>query len=172
MRIPALIAILLASVVALADGHGGDRAAINDVLDDFHDAAAKGDKDRYLGHLTEDAVFMGTDEWERWPKNPDFTEYVGGRFQNGSGWNYVPEDRVLRVASSADVAWFDEVVVSATNGRFRGTGVLTKVGGEWKIAHYAMSFLVFNENWEEVIELTKRTRQMKEDRARFEEPVQ
>ena len=29
--------------------------------------------------------------------------------------------------------------------------------GEWKIAHYAMSFLVDNDDWEEVIRITKRT---------------
>lgn len=173
MKILAALATgLLFAAAALADGHGGDRVAIGSVLDDFHDAAASGDKDRYLGHLTDDAVFMGTDEWERWPKNPDFTEYVGRRFQNGSGWNYVPEDRVVQIAASSDVAWFDEVVVSATNGRFRGTGVLRKEGGQWKIAHYAMSFLIFNENWEEVIELTKRTKEIKESAAEHGVPVQ
>ena len=40
---------------------------IDAVLDDFHDAAAHGDKARFLGHMTDDAVFMGTDESERWP---------------------------------------------------------------------------------------------------------
>ncbi len=135
--------------------------SINRVLDDFHDAAAHGDKGRYLGHMTDDAVFMGTDEWERWPRNPDFTNYVGGRFKDGAGWNYKSVDRKVTVSESSDVAWFDEVVFSATNGRFRGTGVLTKQGGNWKIAHYAMSFLILNENWEEVIELTRKTKTMK-----------
>ncbi|MBT6210714.1 MAG: SnoaL-like domain-containing protein, partial [Woeseia sp.] len=41
--------------------------------------------------------------------------------------------------------------------RFRGTGVLIQIDGRWKIAHYAMSFLVFNENWEEVVKLSKQT---------------
>ena len=35
--------------------------------------------------------------------------------------------------------------------------MLVKADGEWKIAHYAMSFLVFNENWQDVIELSKKT---------------
>ena len=130
---------------------------IGKVLDDFHDAAAHGDKDRYLGHLSEDAVFMGTDEWERWPKNPDFIDYVDSRFENGRGWNYKSVERKIRVSESADVAWFDEVVFSETNGRFRGTGVLTMRDGSWMISHYAMSFLILNENWNEVIELTRKT---------------
>lgn len=157
-----LTTIFLAAVCAasLADHHEPERAAIDTVLDDFHSAAASADADRYLGHLTDDAVFMGTDEWERWPKQPDFTDYVAMRFAAG-GWSYRSVERHVQIAG--DVAWFDEVVYSETNGRFRGTGVLRKDGDAWKIAHYAMSFLVFNENWQEVVELTRRTRDEKED---------
>ena len=153
-KLIALVAIIFC-VSAFADHH--EEQAIGEVLDDFHAAAAAGDKDRYLGHMTDDGVFMGTDEWERWPKNPEFTEYVGGRFQNGTGWSYKSVEREIMLAESEDIAWFDEVVYSESNGRFRGTGVVVKSDGQWKIAHYAMSFLVFNENWEEVIELSKKT---------------
>jgi ketosteroid isomerase-like protein len=154
--------ILFLFICGLAVAAHHEDQAIGQVLDDFHDAAAHGDKDRYLGHMTEDAVFMGTDEWERWPKHPDFVDYVNGRFRDGTGWNYRSVDRQISVADAGDVAWFDEVVYSETNGRFRGTGVLVKQDGSWKIAHYAMSFLVFNENWEDVVELTRKTRAEKE----------
>ena len=153
-----LILTLLLSAIAVGDNAESDLDAIGRVIDDFHDAAAHGDKARYLGHLTEDAVFMGTDEWERWPKHPDFSDYVDSRFENGSGWNYASVERTIRIADAADIAWFDEVLFSAQNGRFRGTGVLTLQDGNWKIAHYAMSFLILNENWDEVIELTRKTR--------------
>jgi ketosteroid isomerase-like protein len=156
-----LILPLLLCLSGVANSSDVDE--IGEVLDDFHDAAAHGDKDRYLGHLSEDAVFMGTDEWERWPKYPDFTDYVDGRFENGRGWNYKSVERKIRVSDSADVAWFDEVVFSETNGRFRGTGVLTMQNGQWKISHYAMSFLILNENWEEVIELTRKTKDQLEN---------
>ena len=155
-----LFLALLLPIVATAENNEAD--AIGAVIDDFHDAAAHGDNDRYLGHLTEDAVFMGTDEWERWPKNPDFNEYVGSRFKDSMGWNYRSVARKIRVADSADIAWFDEVVYSDVNGRFRGTGVLLLNSGTWQIAHYAMSFLVLNENWDEVIELTRKTTALKE----------
>ena len=152
---------MLVMTVFLFTASAADEAdiagAIAAVIDDFHDAAAHGDKQRYLDHLTEDAVFQGTDEWERWPKNPDFTDYVDSRFENGRGWSYRPVERSIRLEESAGVAWFDEVIFSERNGRFRGTGVLVRRDGKWKIAHYAMSFLVFNENWEDVIELTKKT---------------
>ena len=152
---------LLLCAMAAADTTDATVEAIGRIIDDFHDAAAHGDKARYLGHLSEDAVFMGTDEWERWPKHPDFVAYVDNRFQDGSGWTYRSVARTIRVSDSADFAWFDEVLFSEQNGRFRGTGVLTLQDDEWKISHYAMSFLVLNENWEEVIDLTRKTRNRK-----------
>ena len=158
IRMLLILAVMLPAT-SLADHHHADAVAA--VIDDFHDAAAHGDKDRYLGHMTDDAVFMGTDEWERWPKEPAFRDYVDSRFKDGSGWNYRSVERKIRIADSGNVAWFDEVVFSEQNGRFRGTGVLTLQDGHWKIAHYAMSFLIFNENWPDVIELTRKTAEEK-----------
>lgn len=157
-----LFLVLLSPVITTAADSGTEMVAIGEVIDGFHDAAAHGDKARYLGHMTDDGVFLGTDEWERWPMQPDFIDYVGSRFKDGAGWNYRSVERQIRLADSGDTAWFDEVVFSAQNGRFRGTGVLSKQDGEWKIAHYAMSFLILNENWPEVIELTKKTIALKE----------
>ena len=156
-----LFLMLLLPMLAAAENTGPDVAAVANVIDDFHDAAAHGDKERYLGHLTEHAVFMGTDEWERWPKHPDFIEYVDGRFKDGVGWNYKSVERTIRFGERPDIAWFDEVLYSETHGRFRGTGVLTRQSGQWQLEHYAMSFLILNENWEEVVELTKTTQTLK-----------
>ncbi|MBL4603632.1 MAG: nuclear transport factor 2 family protein [Emcibacteraceae bacterium] len=130
---------------AIAQSFPDDEKAIIAVLDDFHDAAAKADKERYLGHFTDDGVFLGTDEWERWPLHPEFTEYVGGRFANG-GWSYHSEEKNINFSKDGSLAWFDETSISNSNGgRFRGSGVLEKVDGNWKIAHYVLSFLVYNE---------------------------
>lgn len=157
-----ILGLMFTPGLAASGQSSTDVAEIERVLDDFHDAAAHGDNERYLGHLTDDAVFMGTDEWERWPKHPDFVDYVGSRFHDGRGWSYRSVDRHVNIADAGDIAWFDEVIYSPSSGRFRGTGVLVHQGDTWKIAHYAMSFLVFNEDWEKVIELTKKTRAQKE----------
>jgi hypothetical protein len=149
--------MLLAPEFASAQQIDAIVEAVNRVLDDFHDAAAHGDKTRYLSHMTEDAVFMGTDARERWPKHPEFSGYVDARFRDGRGWEYRPLERHVQANVLPNVAWFDEIVFSETNGQFRGTGVLVFERGEWKIAHYAMSFLVDNDDWEEVIRITKRT---------------
>lgn len=160
---PLLLLAILLPTFACADNHESERVAIGAVIDDFHDAAKRGDKDRYLGHMTENSVFMGTDEWERWPKIPEFTDYVDMRFKDGKGWDYRSVERIIQLAESGDIAWFDEVTFSEKSGRFRGTGVVVREEGAWKIAHYAMSFLVLNENWDEVIELTRKTRETRND---------
>jgi len=152
-----LVALVALTLGAVASAEHHEEQSIGELIDSFHAAAAAADMDRYLAYMTDDAVFMGTDEWERWPKHPDFTEYVAGRFEGGTGWTYRSVERKIMLADSGDIAWFDEVIFSETNGRFRGTGVVVKDGDEWKIAHYAMSFLIFNEIWDDVIELTKRT---------------
>ena len=159
---PILFLALLIPLMVVAQETQPELEAVAEVIDDFHDAAAHGDRERYLGHLTDDAVYLGTDEWERWPKYPDFDEYVSARFKDGSGWNYKSVDRIIRLSDSQDVAWFDEVLFSETSGRIRGTGVLTRQFGQWKLEHYAMSFLIYNENWDEVIELTRKTKVLKE----------
>lgn len=140
-----LLSFGLTALPALSQEFPEDEQAIMAVLDDFHDAAAKADKDRYLGHFTEDGVFLGTDEWERWPLHPDFTDYVSMRFENG-GWSYHSQKKNINFSSDGTVAWFDETSISNRNGgRFRGSGVLEKVNGTWKVAHYVLSFLVYNE---------------------------
>jgi hypothetical protein len=163
MKLPVLLLLtLLVPLVSVAEDTTPNIDAVGKVIDDFHDAAAHGDKARYFGHMTDDAVYLGTDEWERWPKYPVFSDYVDGRFKDGTGWTYQSVERTVAFNEREDVAWFDEVLFSETNGRIRGTGVLTLSSGQWKIEHYAMSFLIFNENWDEVIELTKKTRELKE----------
>lgn len=158
MNIRHCLSLLLLLLSASARAEETAAAAAGATLDAFHAAADRGDKAAYLDLMTDDGVFLGTDEWERWPKRPEFTAYVDRRFKNGSGWSYRSVDRNLDFTPDGNVAWFDEVVYSETNGRFRGTGVLLKQNGQWKIAHYAMSFLILNENWEEVVALTRRTK--------------
>ena len=96
-----LFLTLLLPLMALGGNTGPDFEAVGKVIDDFHDAAAHGDKQRYFGHLTNDAVYLGTDEWERWPKHPDFDDYVDGRFKDGSGWTYKSRERECSVRSSS-----------------------------------------------------------------------
>ncbi|PCI34279.1 MAG: hypothetical protein COB54_00350 [Alphaproteobacteria bacterium] len=160
-KITSLAIILFCLVWAptlAADNNGSktaDTAAINSLMEGFHDAAAQADKERYLGYFTTDGVFMGTDDWERWPMEPDFKEYVAGRFKGGTGWTYTSLERHIAFAPGNKVAWFDEITKSEKWGLFRGTGVVLKQDGQWKVAHYSMSVLVANEAWVAVSDLNK-----------------
>jgi ketosteroid isomerase-like protein len=157
------LAFCLLSSAVFAQNLSQDELAIIAVLDDFHDAAAKADAERYLGHMTEDAVFIGTDEHERWPMQPDFIEYVNDRFAAG-GWSYYSTDKKINFSQDGSVAWFDETSISNSMGaHFRGSGVLERINGEWKIAHYVLSVLVYNELWEDVMGLITEEREKREE---------
>ena len=123
-------------IVALLMFAGPDRVTVGQVLDDFHKAASDADEARYFGHMAEDAVFIGTDATERWDRKT-FREYAHPHFAAGKGWTYTPRDRHVDI--HGDVAWFDELLDNAKYGECRGTGVLRKVGGTWKIVQYSLS---------------------------------
>lgn len=119
-------------------------AAVALVLDDFHAAASVGAAERYFGHFTPDAVFLGTDATERWTV-AEFREYASPHFADGGGWTYEPTERHVIFSPDGSVAWFDEKLRNEKYGEVRGTGVLRRTAAGWKIAHYSMTFLVPNE---------------------------
>lgn len=124
------------------------------VIDEWHRAAAEADEKRYLGALTQDARFLGTDATENWSA-AEFAAFVHPYFSKGQGWTYLPRDRRIVLSARGDIAWFDERLLNDKYGELRGTGVLTKENGTWKIAHYSMSFPIPNDKAKEVVELVK-----------------
>lgn len=109
--------------------------AVAGVLDDFHDAAAKADEVRYFDHFAPDAVFLGTDATERWTLS-QFRLFALPYFQRDSAWVYTPRVRHVGLSPDGATAWFDETLDNAKYGECRGTGVLVKSGGTWRIAQY------------------------------------
>ncbi|HET7704484.1 MAG TPA: nuclear transport factor 2 family protein [Thermoanaerobaculia bacterium] len=140
-------------IVALLMFAGPDRVTVGQVLDDFHKAASDADEARYFGHMAEDAVFIGTDATERWDRKT-FREYAHPHFAAGKGWTYTPRDRHVDI--HGDVAWFDELLDNAKYGECRGTGVLRKVGGTWKIVQYSLSIPIPNAVAGEVVKMIRK----------------
>jgi len=148
---PIAIAGLVWAQPATAPSVGADVAA---VLDDFHDAASKGDGVRYFSHFAPDAVFFGTDATERWTLS-EFREYALTRFETGTSWTYHPRDRHIFFSGDGRTAWFDEVVVNAKYGACRGTGVLVELDGHWRIAQYNLTIPVPNAIALDVVEMIR-----------------
>ena len=116
----------------------GPAAAIAQALDDFHDAAANGDEDRYFALLPDDAVFLGTDASERWT-GAEFRRFALPYFQRPEAWTYVPLQRHVTVLADGDHACFDELLDNDGYGLCRGSGVLVQRDGRWVLQLYDLS---------------------------------
>ncbi|MEO7501675.1 MAG: nuclear transport factor 2 family protein [Gemmatimonadaceae bacterium] len=121
-------------------------SSIDSTLNRLHDAAAEADGRRYFPLFTDDGVFIGTDAGERWTLK-QFRAYAEPFFSKGQGWIYKPRSRHIVIADvpCKCVAWFDELLDSQNYGTSRGTGVLVRKNGSWKIAQYALTFPIPND---------------------------
>ncbi len=156
--VTAVIAALAGCAVNRPGGGGGvthDVVAIARVLDDFHEAAAEADFDRYFGHFTPDAVFLGTDGGERWTR-AEFEAYAKQRFDSGGGWTYHPRERHVAIDAGGTIGWFDELLRNDKYGLCRGTGVVVRGDEGWKIAQYSLTFVVPNDAARSVVDTIRR----------------
>ncbi len=125
------------------------------VLDDWHDAAAKADEERYFAHFAPYGVFLGTDGKERWTV-PDFRAYAHPHFAKGKAWSFRATRREITFAG--DTAWFDEDLDTPNLGPARGSGVLVRDDhAVWKIAQYNLSVPIPNERFKDVKALIEAT---------------
>ncbi len=119
-------------------------AAVSAVLDDWHRAAAQADEARYFGHFTPSAVFLGTDATERWTRDA-FRAWARPFFSRGKAWSFQAVSRHVAFSPDGTVAWFDEALDTPNMGPCRGSGVLVKQEGTWKIAQYNLSIPIPND---------------------------
>lgn len=120
-------------------------------LDAWHKAAAQAQFDVYFGLMTNDAIFIGTDAKENWNKTA-FQAFAKPYFDKGKAWNFTAMERHIFLDATGKLAWFDELL-STQMKICRGSGVLVKVGNEWKIQHYVLSMTIPNENVNEVVKI-------------------
>lgn len=149
---------LLLLVTACADpgkqaapGNAGEAKQIAAMLDSFNVAAAKADFNTYFGFYTEDAIFTGTDATERWNKK-QFMEWARPIFARGRAWNFKALQRNIYFDETGKLAWFDELLNTQMK-ICRGSGVLVKEGGAWRVKQYILSTMVPNDLLDTVIKL-------------------
>ncbi len=82
---------------------------------------------------------------------PVFREWGAKYFERRSAWIFVPVSRNVTVSPGGDVAWFDEVLGSASYGDCRGSGVMRRIDSVWKIAHYNLTVPVPNDLLADVV---------------------
>ncbi len=145
-----IVGSLLLELVAAAN----ETDSVNDVLDQFHQAAAEADFETYFSLFTDDGVFIGTDASERWTVD-EFKAYAKPHFDAGKGWTFTPKNRHINHPKNFDHASFDELLTSKAYGLCRGTGVVRKVGDQWKIEQYHLTIPIPNEQASAVVELIK-----------------
>jgi hypothetical protein len=153
------IAVVLPALMlpgcATASRTGRAPGSPDQVLTDFHDAAAKSDEARYFGHFARSgSVFIGTDATERWNLE-QFRAFAHPYFAQGKGWTYtlVPGTRSISFIRGTSVAYFDELLQNAKLGTCRGSGVLVIEDEVWKVAQYNLSIPVPNDKAGPVVEL-------------------
>lgn len=148
-----LILLFLCSTILL--GQDSEKQLINGVLDAWHKAAAEADFEAYFDKMTKDGVFLGTDATENW-QNQEFKDYSKPHFDNGRAWSFTAVERNIYLNETESFAWFDELLDTQMK-LCRGSGVLQKVNGTWKITHYVLSIAVPNENVAELISIKKKS---------------
>ncbi|WP_421712964.1 nuclear transport factor 2 family protein [Alteromonas abrolhosensis] len=138
-----LIIVLILMSAASFTYADDNRERVNQTLDALHHNASIADMDEYFNLYHDTAVFIGTDASEVWNKEA-FKAYAKPHFDKGKGWTYHPKTRNVYFSPNQDVAWFDELLDNESLGETRGTGVLIKEEGRWKITQYHLTIPIPN----------------------------
>jgi ketosteroid isomerase-like protein len=141
---------LLSSISTIAQSSDSEKPIIG-TLDAWHKAAADANFQNYFKLMTDDAIFIGTDANENWNKAA-FEAFAKPYFDKGKAWSFTALERHVFVDSSGKMAWFDELL--STHMKIcRGSGVMVRIGNEWKIKHYVLSMTIPNETIDEVVKI-------------------
>jgi len=135
---------------AAAQSHAEEREAVGETLDRLHEMASRADFDGYFGLYDDAAIFLGTDASERWTID-EFKDYARPVFARGRGWTYGPVTRNVYVSDDGNTAWFDETLENESLGETRGTGVLVRKDGDWRIVQYNLTLPVPNQLAREIV---------------------
>lgn len=128
-----------------------EKQQITTTLNNWHKAAATAQFDSYFSLMTSDGIFIGTDPTENW-QNAAFKAFSKPYFDKGKAWNFTAIERNIYFSEDQKTAWFDELLDTQMK-ICRGSGVLLKQNGQWKIAHYVLSIAIPNDNTDEVVKI-------------------
>lgn len=154
MKKAALLLSLVLGFISCKTSHlpkEDNKEIINQALNSWHKAAAEANFEAYFAPIAEDGIYIGTDATENWNKEA-FKTFAKPYFDKGKAWNFTTIERNIFLSEDKKTAWFDELLDTQMK-ICRGSGVLKKIDGQWKIAHYVLSVAVPNENVDEVVKI-------------------
>jgi hypothetical protein len=126
---------------------------INQVMDNWHLAAAQANMDAYFNKIAENGIYVGTDAKEVWTKH-DFLEFARPYFEKGTTWDFKTINRNIYLSKDNRMVWFDETL-NTWMGTCRGSGILVfnQLKKQYLIQHYVLSMCIPNDDVQSVIEL-------------------
>ena len=123
---------------------------ISKTLNNWHKAASEADFEAYFSAMDSISVFIGTDATENWTKK-EFKNFSKPYFDKGKAWSFTAVERNIYLKKNRGFAWFDELL-DTWMGACRGSGVLEKTNGQWKIKHYVLSVTIPNDDIQKVLD--------------------
>ena len=146
-----LLSLLFTTLTSQCQNLDRETKAVHQIIDSWHKAASEADFATYFNLMSDNAIFIGTDATENWNKK-EFQAYAEPHFNKGKAWSFIPLERNIYFSADQKTAWFDELLDTQMK-ICRGSGVLTKVNNEWKIAHYVLSISIPNELSNEIVKM-------------------
>jgi len=126
-----------------------EKTEITKMLDGFNTAAAKADFTAYFNYYADESTFIGTDATEIWDKKA-FMVWAKPYFDKKKTWDFTSLKRNIYFSKDGKLAWFDELLDTQMK-ICRGSGVVEKIDGQWKVKQYVLSVTVPNEIVDNVV---------------------
>ena len=129
----------------------GPEEDVDALLSRMHEASKNADV-AYFDLFADDAVFFGTDLWERWTKDK-FEALYRPYMESGKGWEFKMRDRRIDIQPCGTIALFDETLFSESFGPCRGSGAARLDDGAWEVVRYHLDITIPNDVVDEVVPL-------------------
>ncbi len=126
-----------------------EKKEIGAMLDAFNIVAAKADFNAYFDYFADESTFIGTDATEVWNKK-EFMVWAKPYFDKKRTWNFTALKRNIYFSKDGKTAWCDELLDPQMK-ICRGSGVVEKINGQWKVKQYVLSVTVPNEVVDKVV---------------------
>jgi ketosteroid isomerase-like protein len=118
-------------------------AELNEIMDNWHKAAATANAEAFFGRMSADGIYIGTDISERWRRD-ELRSWAKSAFERESAWTFTASERNWHSIGSG--VWIGDEVLKTWMGPCRSTMVLKKnSAGQWLIHHYQLSVTVPND---------------------------